>query len=260
MPWRFLRSNLLYRQPVEALLVSAAFGVYAFRVRRSWGLLFCMMWMLSGVALLSVLAYDPLRYRILFTMPAIILGAHFLTGLSAEGYGWVSAKRDRLGIACAVLFLACGTVSVIELRAGRPFSLLLFAAFAIIFALLMAAGLWIMARILNGRALAGLLVAGMIVVALPQWVASERHPTHRFKELAASLPADARVLGGDVGIEIALWTKLDCRESVTDDVSYVISRETPEVPATVRLQDMGTRELPGFPAPVLMFKVLRLEK
>ena len=257
LPWRFLRSNLLYRQPVEALLVSVAFAVYVFRVRRSWGLLFCMMWMLSGVALLSVLAYDPLRYRILFTMPAVILGAHLLTSLSSQGYDWVATKRDQWGIACALLFLACGAVSVVELRMNRLFEILPFAAVVMVAALLMAAGLWLMAKVVTGRVFAGLLVAGMIAVALPQWVASERNPTHGFRELAASLPADVRVLGGDVGIEIALWTKLDCREEVMGNVTHVISRETPDVPATVRLEEMGAVALPGFPLPVRMFKVLR---
>jgi hypothetical protein len=108
------------------------------------------------------------------------------------------------------------------------------------------------------RVLAPLLVLGVLVAAIPQWFLGESQSSFEFRGLAQKLPSDVKALSGDVGMEVGLWTRLDCREDLGPDVNYVLTltpRDLPLKPSEVVEQYRTT--LPGLNAPVFLLKIAR---
>jgi len=198
---RFFQSNLMYRQPIEAVLAPLGFFSFFFGKRKNWAMFLASIWWLTGVAVMTNITPDPLRYRLIVWPAAIVLAAHSWSRL-ANGLRdqWTRRAQLLTALGLGIVFGAI-LVYFASIRLNRPISLSLqWMAFIVTIAVA-----YLMVRalaVLPPKPTALILALAFVVLSVPQWVAGERQVTHELAEAARRLdkyPADY-VLGGGWGV------------------------------------------------------------
>ena len=206
---RFIQSNLSYRQPVEALLVALAVGRLLFFRRWSWPVLFCAVWLMTGVAAVAFMPYAPTRYRLLFIPPAIVLASLYWSDLAAGRAATLSLGKSIVvyGLGAWATFQSVAYFCENHPGWSLPYGGLSWQVFCV---LLLTCSLWLIFERAGQRTLSVVLAALMIVLAIPQWWYGENATGYALKTLAADAERayPHAVLFGGWGQEVALWSNL----------------------------------------------------
>ncbi len=213
-PGRFLQTNLFYRQPVETVLATLAVCRCALEKRWNWPLLLAFTWLMVGVAVMSVMVITPLRYRILFIPPSVVLAVSLWTELATGKMGALKKGRTVLASVASggiISYIAVYSLSIRlpgfrALSDSAPFWLAVFSLTPIIGVLL-----WLALERLSGQLIAFALAAAVMLVALPQWWIGERATSHDLRNAAYQVANEhpTAVLGGEWAGQLGLWIKLN---------------------------------------------------
>jgi len=216
--FRYFQSNLMYRQPVEVVLATLGFFTFLSSRRKNWPMFFACTWWLAGVAVMTNITPDPLRYR-LIVWPAVVILASCFWARLANGFqdqtgGWPGlATVLGLGIVLGSIAVYLGTVKLHH-SVSIPLQLAVFivatvAAYSIVAAL----------RRIEPQIVASTLALLLVMVNVPQWIAGERHVSYELAEAAARLdkyPANY-VLGGGWGVRLGFSSTKDIYMSWTPE-------------------------------------------
>jgi 4-amino-4-deoxy-L-arabinose transferase-like glycosyltransferase len=209
-PFRFFQSNLLYRQPIEMTL--AAVGVLGLILtrRRNWLLLLSSVWWAAGVAAMTNLTVDPLRYR-LIVWPAIVILAADVWGRFADGSYKGFAGRALFPAAMALgALLSVVTIYLFNYRSHGNVSL----SVTLMILVLATGASFVLLRLMDrlpSRIVGLALAVALVALNLTQWVYGERRVSHELHAASGWLskyPA-SEVIGGGWGVRLAFSTARD---------------------------------------------------
>lgn len=211
-PARFLESNLFCRHPVETLLASVAFFRCASSRHWNWPRLLTCVWLIAGVAALAFMHFAPLRYRVPFLLPMIVLGAQLWSRLAAGTLPRLTVRRSLIVYPASALVVCYAfTYGVLdhvapELIAKRGLP----AHFTIGGIAICAPLLWFFFERMPRKVLAGSLACLLLAGAALQWQAGERRVTYELRdtalEIAQRYPQHTLVFGM-LGSHVPLFAK-----------------------------------------------------
>ncbi len=184
-------------------------------------------------------------------MHTMILAAHFFTSLLAGRVRDSKTKMTSASFTVAALLLSMAAVRGTQLRLAWDGGILPL----VIVAVVTAGGLSYAQRYVVQRARLSAVAVAMIIplmlgIAVPQWIVGESARSHTFQSWARNLESKYPnlVLGGDVGIQVALWTAKDAYLEPQANgkwrVTHILSSErddtlstsTHQFPEVMRLQ------------------------
>jgi hypothetical protein len=219
---RFFNSNLYFRHPVETLFASLAAARVLVSPRKApWRDMLLVIWLAVGVGAFSMMAYAPLRYRMIF-LPA-------LAGLAARE--WSIWFRDqlpqyRLSLVGALAATPVASIALERLGLnGHPLSRFL-GAFATAYIAILTI-LHLRSRFPTPAA-AVLAALALIAIAVPQWWEGEKAATHSLNDIATEIRRthEDAVLCGLWGMSLALRngqeSRLDCSIQSHGGENYLV--------------------------------------
>ncbi len=253
-PARFLESSLFCRHPVETLLASVAFFRCASSWHWNWPRLLTCVWLIAGVASLAFMHFAPLRYRVPFLLPMIVLGAQLWSELAAGTLPRLTARRSLIVYTASALVVsyafAYGVLDHFapELIAKRGLPVHV----TIVGIAICAPLLWYCFERLPRKVLAGSLACLLLAGAALQWQAGERRVTYELRdtalEIAQKYPRHTLAFGM-LGSHVPLFAKNDAypawEECPVGHATLFVgeSFDLRSIPA--RALDVEHRTLPG---------------
>jgi len=213
-PARFLESNLFCRHPVETLLTSVAFFRCASSRHWNWPRLLTCVWLIAGVAALACMHFAPLRYRLPFLLPMIVLGAQLWSGLAADTLPRLTVRRSLIVYPASALVAGYAlTYGVLDhfapdLLAERGLPVQVTIGGTAVCALL----LWYCFERLPRKVLAGSLACLFLVSSAVQWQWGESRVSHELRdtalEIAEKYPGHTLTFGM-LGSHVPIFTMQD---------------------------------------------------